>query len=355
MGIALTETDHKTLTRLARKESADQRTVRRVRIVLALAEGKGTTQVSRELGIESDTVRKWRKRFQEGGVSALTHDAPRPGRPTTIPPERKRSVVTLACKVKPENATHWTTREMAKVAGMSQSTVQRVWSANEIKPHLVRTFKLSTDPKFEEKLVDVVGLYLDPPEKALVLCVDEKSQIQALDRTQPGLPMKKGRCGTVTHDYKRHGTTTLFAALNVLDGTVIGTCKKRHRHEEFLAFLKQIDRKTPKDLDLHLVLDNYGTHKHPNVKAWLAEHERFVLHFVPTSCSWLNLVERFFAEITNKAIRRGAFDSVVQLEDAIRDYLRLHNRDAKPFEWTATAESILDKVKECREIRDSEH
>jgi transposase len=244
---------------------------------------------------------------------------------------------------------------MAEVAGMSQSSVQRLWSSNGIKPHLVRTFKLSNDPKFEEKLVDVIGLYMDPPEKALVLCVDEKSQIQALDRTQPGLPMKKGRCGTMTHDYKRHGTTTLFAALNILDGTVIGSCKKKHRHEEFLAFLKELDRKTPKELSLHLVLDNYGTHKHANVRAWLADHERFVLHFVPTSCSWLNLVERFFAEITNKAIRRGAFDSVAELEATIKDYLRVHNRDAKPFKWTASAESIIDKVKRCREINDLEH
>jgi transposase len=244
---------------------------------------------------------------------------------------------------------------MAKVTGMSQSSVQRIWSSNGIKPHLVRTFKLSTDPQFEEKLVDVVGLYLDPPEKALVLCVDEKSQIQALDRTQPGLPMKKGRCGTMTHDYKRHGTTTLFAALSTLDGKVIGSCKKRHRHEEFLAFLKQIDRQTPKDLDLHLVLDNYGTHKHPNVKAWLAKNPRFKLHFVPTSCSWLNLVERFFAEITNKVIRRGAFESVADLVATIYDYLRVHNRDAKPFTWTATAEAILDKVNRGREINDSQH
>jgi transposase len=258
--------------------------------------------------------------------------------------------VTLACKAKPENSTHWSTREMAKAAEVSQSTVQRIWSANGIKPHLVRTFKLSTDPKFEEKLVDVVGLYMDPPENAMVLCVDEKSQVQALDRTQPGLPMKKGRCGTMTHDYKRNGTTTLFAALDVLTGKVIGSCKKRHRHEEFLSFLKQVDRVTPTDLDLHVVLDNYATHKHPDVKAWLREHKRFKLHFVPTSCSWLNLVERFFAEITNKAIRRGAFDSVSALTDCIDDYLRLHNRDAKPFKWTATAEAILDKVNRCRAI-----
>ena len=244
---------------------------------------------------------------------------------------------------------------MAKVAGVSQSSVQRIWSANGIKPHLVRTFKLSKDPKFEEKLVDVVGLYQDPPENAMVLCVDEKSQVQALDRTQPGLPMKNGRCGTMTHDYKRHGTTTLFAALDVLTGKVIGSCKKRHRHEEFLAFLKQVDRATPEGLDLHVVLDNYATHKHPNVKVWLERHPRFKLHFIPTSCSWLNLIERFFAKITNKAIRRGAFDSVAELVSCIDDFVRLHNRDAQPFKWTASPEAIVDKVNRCREILDSEH
>ena len=235
------------------------------------------------------------------------------------------------------------------------TAVQRIWAANGLKPHLVRTFKLSKDPKFEEKLVDVVGLYLDPPEKALVLCVDEKSQIQALDRTQKGLPMKKGRCGTMTHDYKRHGTTTLFAALNTLDGSVIGSCKGRHRHEEFLAFLKQIDRRTPKDLDLHLVLDNYATHKHPDVKAWLETKSRFHLHFVPTSCSWLNLVERFFAQITTRRIRRGSFESVKELENEINDYLRIHNKDPKPFKWTASAEAIIEKVARCRAISETLH
>jgi transposase len=355
MAIEVSAEDRGTLVKWARAEAGEVRRARRAGIVLALSEGSAVRAVSRELGVDENTVRLWRDRYVEGGVESLAQDAPRPGRPPTIPAERKRAVVTLACKTRPDNSTHWNTREMAKVAGVSQSSVQRIWSSNGIKPHLVRTFKLSNDPRFEEKLIDVVGLYLDPPEKALVLCVDEKSQIQALDRTQPGLPMKKGRCGTMTHDYKRHGTTTLFAALNVLDGTVIGSCKKRHRHEEFLAFLKELERKTPKELDLHVVLDNYGTHKHPNVRAWLAEHERFILHFVPTSCSWLNLVERFFAEITNKAIRRGAFDSVAELIDTIHDYLRVHNLDAKPFKWTASAESILDKVKRCRGINDSEH
>jgi transposase len=355
MAIELSDKDRSTLLKWVRAEAGEVRKARRGGIVLALGQGKAVRAVSRELGVDENTVRLWRDRYLEGGVEALAKDAPRPGRPPTIPAERKRAVITLACQTKPENATHWATREMAKVAGVSQSSVQRIWSGNGIKPHLVRTFKLSKDPRFEEKLIDVVGLYMNPPEKAMVLCIDEKSQIQALDRTQPGLPMKKGRCQTMTHDYKRHGTTTLFAALNILNGTVIGSCKKRHRHDEFLTFLKEVDRKTPKDLDLHIVLDNYATHKHPNVKAWLAEHERFIFHFVPTSCSWLNLVERFFAEITNKAIRRGVFDSVAELEDTIKEYLRIHNLDAKPFKWTATAESILDKVKRCREINDSEH
>jgi transposase len=244
---------------------------------------------------------------------------------------------------------------MAEVARVSPASVQRIWAAHGIKPHLIRTFKLSKDPRFEEKLVDVVGLYMDPPEKALVLCVDEKSQIQALDRTQPGLPMKKGRCGTMTHDYKRHGTTTLFAALNVLDGSVLGSCKERHRHQEFLQFLGQIDRTTPKDLDLHLVLDNYATHSHDRVKSWLAEHPRFHLHFVPTSCSWLNLVERFFAQITTKRIRRGSFSSVRELEDEIKSYLKVHNSEPRPFKWTASAEAIIDKVARCREIYETLH
>ena len=355
MAIELSSKDRAILLKWVGAEAGEIRKARRAGIVLALSEGKAVRAVSREQGVDEHTVRLWRDRFKADGIDALAHDAPRPGRPATIPAERKRAVVTLACQTKPENATHWNTREMAKVAGVSQSSVQRIWSSNGIKPHLVRTFKLSNDPHFEEKLIDVVGLYLNPPDKAIVLCVDEKSQIQALDRTQPGLPMKKGRCGTMTHDYKRHGTTTLFAALNVLDGTVIGTCKKRHRHEEFLSFFKELYKKMPKDVDLHVVLDNYGTHKHPSVKAWLAEHPRFILHFVPTSCSWLNMVERFFAEITNKAIRRGAFQSVGDLEETINDYLRVHNLDAKPFKWTASAASILDKVKRCREINDSEH
>jgi len=343
------------LESLVRKDTAEQRLVRRASIVLELAGGSSLVGTARKLGIDREQVALWRDRFKEGGVGALEKDRPRPGKPKTISKAQEESVLTLTRLTTPEDGTHWSVRTMAEVVGISPASVQRIWSAHGLKPHLIRTFKLSKDPRFEEKLIDVVGLYLDPPEKALVLCVDEKSQIQALDRTQPGLPMKKGRCGTMTHDYKRHGTTTLFAALNTLDGSIIGSCKERHRHEEFLAFLQQIDRRTPKELDLHLVLDNYATHKHPDVKAWLATKPRFHLHFVPTSCSWLNMVERFFAQITSRRIRRGSFESVKELEDEIKDYLRVHNKDPKPFKWTASAEAIIEKVARCRAISETLH
>jgi transposase len=253
-------------------------------------------------------------------------------------------VVNTTLQEKPKGATHWSTRTLGKHMGLSKMAVQRIWKAHGLKPHLVETFKLSRDKHFVEKLRDVVGLYLDPPAHALVLSVDEKSQIQALDRTQPGLPLKKGRAGTMTHDYKRNGTTTLFAALNILDGKVIGECTERHRHQEFLRFLRKIDRETPQELDLHLIVDNYGTHKHLKVKSWLAKHSRFHMHFIPTSSSWLNLVERWFREITDKRIRRGTFRSVVELEAAIYEYLEANNADPKPFVWTASAQDILDKV-----------
>lgn len=328
---------------------------KRATVVLALCEGLSLAEAAKKAGMHRHSAALWRDRYLELGLKGLEKDQPRPGRPKTISRQQESSILTLTRLTTPENATHWSVRTMAQVSGQSSASVQRIWAAHGIKPHLIRTFKLSKDPRFEEKLVDVVGLYMDPPEKALVLCVDEKSQIQALDRTQKGLPMKRGRCGTMTHDYKRHGTTTLFAALNVLDGSVIGSCKERHRHQEFLAFLKQIERKTPGGLDLHLVLDNYATHQHPAVKTWLDEHPRFHLHFVPTSCSWLNLVERFFALITTKRIRRGSFSSVRELEDEIRDFLRVHNADPKPFTWTASAESIIDKVDRCRETYETLH
>lgn len=353
--VILSVEDRLHLERLVRKGTAQLRLVRRASIILELATGSSITGVARKLGIHREQVAVWRGRYLEGGTVALEKDRPRPGKPRTISKVTEEAVLTLTRLTTPENATHWSVRTMAEIAGVSPASVQRIWAAHGLKPHLIRTFKLSTDPMFEEKLVDVVGLYLNPPEKAIVLCVDEKSQIQALDRTQPGLPMKKGRCGTMTHDYKRHGTTTLFAALNLLDGSVIGSCKERHRHEEFLTFLKQIDRQTPKDLDLHLVLDNYATHKHPDVKAWLQTQPRFHLHFVPTSCSWLNLVERFFAQITTKRIRRGSFQSVKELEDEIKDYMRIHNKDPKPFKWTASAEAIIEKIARCRAISETLH
>lgn len=256
---------------------------------------------------------------------------------------------------KPPGSTHWSLRKMAKAVGLSHSSVQRIWAAHELKPHLTRSFKLSNDPKFCEKVQDIVGLYLDPPDRALVLSVDEKSQIQALDRTQPGLPLKKGRAGTMTHDYKRHGTTTLFAALDVATGKVIGECMSRHRHQEFLRFLRTIDRNTPKSLDRHLVVDNYATHKHPKVKAWLKRHPRFHLHFTPTSASWINLVERFFGLITSDAIRRGVFRSVAELKTAIEAYLKQHNIEPKPFVWTASAADILEKVARGRRVLESLH
>ena len=354
MGVTLSESDRATLVSWTRKGTGELRLAKRATVVLSLADGLNLAGAASRAGMHRHSAGLWRDRFLENGVSGLENDLPRSGRPKEIPADRADAVLTLTRLTTPEDGTHWSVRTMAETAGVSKDAVQRIWAAHGLKPHLIRNFKLSKDPKFEEKLVDVVGLYLDPPEKALVLCVDEKSQIQALDRTQPGLPMKKGRCGTMTHDYKRHGTTTLFAALNVLDGSVIGSCKNKHRHEEFLAFLKEVDRKTPKELTLHLVLDNYATHKHPEVKKWTdlknEEKTRIVMHFVPTSCSWLNLVERFFAQITCRAIRRGTFESVAELVETINGYLQCHNRDPKPFKWTATAEAIIDKLNRCRDI-----
>jgi transposase len=355
MDVCLTDADRRSLVSWTRKETGHQRKARRAAILLSLDSGHSMVETATGLGIHRETVATWRNRYFEGGIKALESDRPRPGRPKTIGAEKVQAVLTLTRMTTPEDATHWSVRTMADVVQVSPASVQRIWADAGLKPHLVRTFKLSKDPHFEEKLVDVVGLYMNPPQKALVLCVDEKSQIQALDRTQPGLPMKKGRCGTMTHDYKRHGTTTLFAALDALTGKVIGSCKKRHRHEEFIEFLGQIDRKTPKDLSLHLILDNYGTHKHDDVEVWLKDHPRFVLHFVPTSCSWLNLVERFFGLITQKRIRRGAFDSVCELEAEINEFIRVHNQDPKPFKWTASAEATIEKINRCREIYETLH
>ncbi len=348
--ITLADKERATLRRWARGRTTPMRLVRRAQIVLLAAEGKQNIEIAGELGIERTIVGRWRRRFAAQGLAGLEKDAPRGGRPADTVMARR--IVEYTTQRKPPNATHWSTNSLAKVLGTSRSTVSRVWRANGLKPHLARTFKVSNDPDFVEKLIDVVGLYLNPPERALVFCVDEKSQIQALDRTQPGLPLKKGRCGTMTHDYKRNGTTTLFAALNVAEGKLIGTCMPRHRHQEFIKFLRLIDKQTPGNLDLHLIVDNYATHKHPKVKSWLKRHKRFHLHFTPTSSSWLNLVERWFREITDKRIRRGVFRSVKELVVAIDDYLAKHNEDPQAFTWTAKAEAILEKTRRARAVLD---
>jgi len=336
------------LESLSKSLAAPHREVTRARALLLAAEGVANTAIAVRLEVSPNSVAAWRDRFSEEGLAKIGRVRPGRGRKPLIPAEKIDEIVRLTQESKPEGETHWSCRSMAKASGVSPATVQRVWSARGLKPHLVKTFKLSNDKAFEEKLIDVVGLYLNPPEKAVVLCMDEKSQIQALDRTQPSLPMKKGRAGTMTHDYKRNGTTTLFAALNVLTGVVIGQCLPRHRNEEFLKFLRRIDKEVPKALQVHVILDNYGTHKHPNVTAWLAKHPRFHLHFTPTSSSWLNLVERWFREITDKAIRRGVFPSVPDLIAAIEDYLKANNENPEPFVWTATAQAILEKVRRGR-------
>jgi len=327
----------------------------RARIVLRAAAGESNSAIARHLGVSRPTVILWRERFAKGGPQALTETRPGRGRKRSISAAKVKQIVQATTQTRPPGETHWSCRTMAKAQGVSPATVQRIWDAHGLQPHRVRSFKLSGDPRFTEKLTDVVGLYLNPPEKALVLCVDEKSQIQALDRTQPSLPMKKGRAGTMTHDYKRNGTTTLFAALSTLDGSVIGQCLPRHRHQEFLKFLRTLDRELPGELDLHLIVDNYQTHKHANVNAWLEKHPRFTLHFTPTSSSWLNLVERWFRELTEKALRRGVFPSVPDLVAAIQAYLDAHNEDPKPFIWTASIDSILEKVGRCKAVLETVH
>jgi transposase len=330
---------------LIRLHTAPHRDVQRARVLLMASDGFANTRIATEVGVSAATVGNWRDRFTEDGLKQFSMVRPGRGRRPSIPQDTIDEIVRITLHETPPGETHWSCRTMAKRAGVSSSTVQRVWSARGIKPHRVQTFKLSNDPRFEEKLVDVVGLYLNPPENAIVLCMDEKSQIQALDRTQPSLPIKPGRAGTMTHDYKRNGTTTLFAALDVLTGSVIGQCLPRHRHTELLTFLKTIDREVPSGLQVHLILDNYATHNHPNVRAWLAKHSRFVLHFTPTSSSWLNMVELFFGRLTDKALRRGIFHSVPDLIGAIETYLAAHNENPQPFTWTATADQILEKVR----------
>jgi len=338
-----------------RGKTTSQRVVFRSRICLLAAQGLSNTEVARQLHTSRPTVLVWRKRFRDQGPMGLTKDAPKGPSPRRLDGEKVKAIVEATLHTLPADATHWSTRTMAKAQGVSHNVVAQIWRAHGLQPHRVRSFKLSRDKRFVEKLTDVVGVYLDPPDKALVLCVDEKSQVQALDRTQPGLPLKKGRCGTMTHDYKRNGTTCLFAALNVLEGTVIGSCYPRHRNIEFLKFLRKIDRETLKGLALHLILDNYGTHTHPNVTQWLAKHPRFHLHFIPTSSSWVNLIERWFAEITRKRIRRGVFHSVPELVETIGNFINTYNENPSPFVWTKKVDHILEKVNRCKAIMDTLH
>jgi transposase len=346
--IELTPDQQTALELRARGRSLAARVVERARIVLLAASGQQDKEIAISLGITAKKVARWRRRFLDLGIAGLEKDAPRPGRKRTITPKLTQRVVEMTTRQKPPNATHWSTRAMAEAVGISEASVRRIWHANGLKPHLVETFKVSNDPEFAAKLEDVVGLYLNPPEHALVLCIDEKSQIQALDRTQPSLPLKRGRGETTTHDYKRNGTATLFAALNAANGEVFGLCQERHRHQEWLKFLRLIDQTIPADRQLHLICDHYATHKHPKVRRWLARHRRFHLHFTPTSASWLNMVERFFRDLTQNRLRRGVFRDVEELIEAIETYIDRHNESPKPFIWTARATDILEKVKRAR-------
>jgi len=355
--LILSSDEQSQLETWVRRPKSSQRLALRARIVLAAAKGLSNTDIAADLGITLPTVGKWRQRFLDDRLDGLA-DEPRPGTPRSLTDSQIEDAITVTLESKPANATHWSTRSLAKKLGLSQTAVSRIWRAFGLQPHRAETFKLSKDPFFIEKVRDVVGLYLNPPERAIVLCVDEKSQVQALDRTQPLLPMSPGQAERGTHDYVRHGTTSLFAALNVATGEVIGKCHRRHRQQEFVKFLDHIDALIPavEDETIHIVMDNYGTHKTARVKRWLTRHPRFVIHFTPTSASWLNQVERFFAEITNKRIRRGVFRSVNALEKAIEEYLAEHNQTPTPFTWTATAELILKRVQDqCKRISNSGH
>ena len=351
--IVLDRRARRELEQLLSDGNTAQKIAKRAKIVLMTADGHGVMAIMREVGVSKTTVWRWQDYFVEAGVDGLIKGRSKPPGRKPLSSAMKLKVVEKTVKERPANATHWSVRSMAGEMGISHTSVQRIWREAGLKPHLVAKFKVSSDPRFEEKVTDIVGLYMNPPDKALVLCVDEKSQIQALDRTQPGLPLKKGRAATMTHDYKRNGVTTLYAAMDVKSGLVIGDCQPRHRAAEFIAFLRRIDRVVRKGLAVHVVLDNSSTHKTAEVKAWLAKHPRFKLHFTPTSASWLNLVERFFAEITRKRIRRGAFTSVAQLEEAIHDYLLHHNADPKPFVWTKTAATILNKERRALDRLDA--
>jgi len=353
--IWLSPGDRATLTDWIADRNTPQKLVWRARIVSLSADRAGVMSIVRSVGKSKVTIGRWQERYLASGIAGLCRDKTRPGRKPPLPAEVIERVLQTTLHEKPAAGTHWSIRKMAAAAGISYTSVQKIWKAHGLKPHLVKTFKLSNDKRFVEKVQDVVGLYVNPPERAVVFSVDEKSQIQALDRTQPGLPMKKGQAGTMTHDYKRNGTTTLFAALDVATGSVIGQCMQRHRHQEWLKFLRGIDRQTPPALSVHLIADNYATHKHDKVKAWLKRHPRFHMHFTPTSASWLNQVERFFGRITEDRIRRGVFKSVNELKAAIHEYLDQHNANPKPFTWTASATAILEKVARGRQALESAH
>ena len=355
MNIVLTNEEREQLQSLAGSRSLPFGLVTRARIIMMTADGVSNKEIARNIGYSPYSVSRWRRRYHQQGITGL-HDELRPGRPRSIPDERIAELIRMTLKTKPADGTHWSTRSIAKETEISRPTVQRIWSAFGLQPHRQRHFKISNDPFFVEKVRDIVGLYLNPPENAMVLGVDEKSQIQALDRTQPVLPMGLGYVEGVTHDYIRHGTTTLFAALDVATGKVLARCKKRHRHQEYLDFLKHIDANVPPDLSVHLVVDNYGTHKHPRIKRWLAVHPRFQVHFTPTYSSWLNQVEIWFNIITQKAIRRGTFRSVKDLIGKIDHFVQHSNTHTRPFVWTATADSILEKVKRlCQYICETGH
>jgi transposase len=346
--VVLSEPEILRLEQWIRAGSTPQQVVVRARIILSVCRGQSDQQIAGELKVQRRTAALWRRRVREQGIGCVWEIAPGRGRKAIYGHTEVTRIVEATLQTKPKGSTHWSTRTLARIRGVSKNTIHRIWQEHQLKPHLTKSFKLSRDPKFLEKLTDVVGVYLTPPQNAVVLCVDEKSQIQALDRTQPGLPLKPGRCGTFTHDYKRNGTTTLFAALQMVEGRVIGECYPRHRHQEFLRFLRRLDAEFPESTTLHLILDNYGTHGHEQVRRWLAKHPRFVLHFIPTSSSWLNLVERWFAELSQKAVRRGAFRSVADLERAIEEFMHAWNANPTPFVWTATVQSILEKLARCR-------
>ena len=355
ISIEVNPADRVRLDAIVADRNSPQKHVWRARIVLLTGAGVGTAEIMRTAGVSKTAVWRWQERYMEEGVEGLLHDKTRPSRIAPLSREVADRVVALTLEDPPGETTHWTAGAMAKVVGISVSSVQRIWRSHGLQPHRMRQFKLSNDPKFAAKVRDIVGLYMDPPAHAIVLSVDEKSQIQALDRTQPGLPMKKGRAGTMTHDYKRHGTTTLFAALNVMDGSVIGRCMQRHRHQEFIRFLNAVEAQVPAGKTIHAIVDNYATHKHPKVRAWLARHPRWTFHFTPTSASWLNAVEGYFAKLTNRRLKRGVFRSIVDLQAAINRFIKETNGDPKPFTWTADPDKIIAAVRRGHQVLDSVH